>query len=501
MQGCVCCGAAADFVFGPLKKYVCSPACQRKLWNNLDDAEKTAWCTRLVVEATFPRQAEHAMRFHPGLSNASVHHNATGGKCIGDTVAVDGAYTQNPTPGEKTHKDQDRFSVNKSGSSIFAQQDGSVSSVLASAEFGSFYAAGVFDGHGVSAVISNGLGAKNLQDLFEQDAQGEWRILDEARLADTFIMWDTDFLAAAAAGMHSNARDIIHSGSTATLLLATRQELQIVHVGDSLAFVYVRSATKPATFLLAEHDPFQLEERQRIRQTGGLIGVHTAELVKRTILLSGDEIDVNFADRVATDLDTDERIDRLRRQSVRRLREQDEFVPEVVLRAWSPGRKGGLAMTRSFGDFTLKRDFLRDNQAGLAGQPTNRFTYEPNGTVSVVPSVFKLNLATMVDDGDDVYIVVASDGLWDYMYDARAQVQRLIDAIIDGPGAENAGEPRNISLEVRDELFKVVLNGWDDNRGLAKLERGSASRRRRRFHDDTTIMVTRFTNISKAQTQ
>lgn len=147
--------------------------------------------------------------------------------------------------------------------------------------------------------------------------------------------------------------------------------------------------------------------------------------------------------------------------------------------------KGRLQLTRSIGDVYLK--YHEFNGSKDKHRSSGRFIPAPYSPpyVSHVPDVHHLRL----DKGRDQFVILATDGLWDYLTD-----QDAVHIV--------ASELRNMSAHTEDQLkehaakklVEAALAVAARERGLTleELRALAPGRSRRSHHDDTTAVVMFF---------
>jgi len=135
--------------------------------------------------------------------------------------------------------------------------------------------------------------------------------------------------------------------------------------------------------------------------------------------------------------------------------------------------KGRLQPTRSFGDFYLK--YERFGEAAFV-QPPYSFPY-----ITAIPEVTAVERTPT-----DEVLVLASDGLWDYL--GGADVARIIEETLGCRSDEQSSE---IAKVLADALVDAVIGAAACEFGVDKalLKFMPAGPRRRRLVDDITVVV------------
>jgi serine/threonine protein phosphatase PrpC len=163
--------------------------------------------------------------------------------------------------------------------------------------------------------------------------------------------------------MHRVAPPKDDSGSTAAILLRCRQHLYLCNVGDSRVILCDEKGCVVAE--THDHKPQDRSEQKRITEAGGRITGGRKE--------TKEDKKQNKKEKTKT-------------------KEKQDDEARVM---------GELAMTRAFGDFTLKRAFVDDKGQHFSAT---------KGVVTVVPEILYQKLAKAAG-----FAVVACDGLWDVM--------------------------------------------------------------------------------------
>lgn len=139
--------------------------------------------------------------------------------------------------------------------------------------------------------------------------------------------------------------------------------------------------------------------------------------------------------------------------------------------------KGKLQPTRSFGDFYLKySEFMRSpSQHSSAGKYISP-PYTPP-YISATPEISVTRLRPGVDD----FLILATDGLWDFV--SSQEAVSIAGAVLRGEGGD--------SRKAAKALEKVMLERAAEKAGMdvTELEKLNVGRERRRRHDDTTIII------------
>ena len=139
--------------------------------------------------------------------------------------------------------------------------------------------------------------------------------------------------------------------------------------------------------------------------------------------------------------------------------------------------KGKLQPTRSFGDFYLKySEFMRSPQQHASAGKYISPPYTPP-YITATPEITVTKLRPGVDD----FLVIGTDGLWDFV--SSQEAVSIAGTVLRGEGGN--------SKKAAEALQRTVLERAAEKSGLdtAELERLPVGRDRRRRHDDTTIIV------------
>ena len=143
--------------------------------------------------------------------------------------------------------------------------------------------------------------------------------------------------------------------------------------------------------------------------------------------------------------------------------------------------KRRLQLTRSIGDAYLK--YPKFNAPANLHKSNGRHIPEPYTPpyVSHVPELHYINLC-----GDDHFLILATDGVWDFLTDKSA-VEIVASCIQDNNQSGAA------SVLVEKTLESAAVESGSTVDSLKEIPLGSA---RRRYHDDTTVVVLNLTNDS-----
>ena len=138
--------------------------------------------------------------------------------------------------------------------------------------------------------------------------------------------------------------------------------------------------------------------------------------------------------------------------------------------------KGRLQLTRALGDVYLK--YPEFNQPVLPHRSSGRFIPPPFTPpyVGSTPDVFHIDLSSK-----DKFLILASDGLWDYLTDQQA---------VDIVEANYKKNPTEVSQILINTALSVAAQ--ECGMSLDKLKTCPVGRERRGRHDDTTAVVLYF---------
>jgi len=144
--------------------------------------------------------------------------------------------------------------------------------------------------------------------------------------------------------------------------------------------------------------------------------------------------------------------------------------------------KGKLQPTRSFGDFYLKySEFMRSQNAHASA---GRYIHPPYAPpyITATPEV----TVTRLRPGIDEFLVLGTDGLWDFMTSQEA-IDLAGQVLRGSASGDDAGTPEQACVALR----KEVLSRAAARAGLQfdELEMLPQGRERRRRHDDVSIIV------------
>lgn len=260
------------------------------------------------------------------------------------------------------------FFLQGSGSGKYDCQD-TYGLYAKNAEDFSFYA--VFDGHGTSGKEASnsacdfmlGYVDKNYSKIMETDKDS----IIEGILQDMFIRADES--------LKTVGVDMDLSGTTCVCILAKDTSLYIASAGDSRAVLArISNGYRFAIELTQDHRPYVESERNRIIKSGGY---------------------------------------------VRRIHSNDQAIGPY--RIWADDDGPGLALTRSLGDFQVKKI----------------------GMIST-PQIQKINLKDA-----DQFVVIATDGLWEVMSSTE------VIAFIIRLGEERSQAARQLVVEARNIWYEL----------------------------------------------
>jgi serine/threonine protein phosphatase PrpC len=80
------------------------------------------------------------------------------------------------------------------------------------------------------------------------------------------------------------------------------------------------------------------------------------------------------------------------------------------MRVGSPESNISIAMTRSFGDFHLKKNVSQPLSSPNTTDINGQRNYDFNGILSVIPTIDRMFVPNV--NGMEIFIIIASDGFW-----------------------------------------------------------------------------------------
>jgi serine/threonine protein phosphatase PrpC len=256
-------------------------------------------------------------------------------------------------------------------------------------------------------------------------------IVSNERIDDIFHEWDRSLLNI----------DIGHSGATGNIVLVDEDSIKIAYVGDSRSLIYIpgkkdaiEKQNKEDNILVsADHKVTDLKERERVKRKGGTIAVNSNFLIANKDIM----LDEKQPEKVTLKKQYQDFIDEGDKKQV--ISSDGSFHAHIVLRVSIPSHETALAMSRSFGDLRLKRDLTAETN-------DPKYKYDGEGILSCKPTIGEIKIPN--EENMDIYIVVASDGFWDYVLDN----QEIITII----------QREKTLPKIRDALKKKVVNQHDD---------------------------------------
>lgn len=360
-------------------------------------------------------------RKHQIASTAEYHKLST--KIIGDVASFQVDAIKLPKA-----KDEDRYVIKTH--SIDIQSSLGQFTFAKTEKFVDLFSAAIYDGHG-GREVSEFLNRQSLNSFFTKTSldvesstnhlkQSQRFIVDNETIDKIFKKWDRNI----------KNKGIGRAGSTATLLLVDNYKIKIAYVGDSRALIFYMETNK--TILTNDHKITNISERRRVKNKGGVVLFNSKLRIRHDLL----EVNEKFPNIITNNKEFQKTIEFFQNKS--RFDSNGEFSPKYVFRVTAPNAPQSLAMTRSLGDIALKTNLNTE--------------YDEDGIVSTKPDFIEMDIPNKKNQ--NIFIVMASDGFWDYVKTNR----EVVDII---------KENQNSVDDIRMALKQLVV----------------------RQHDDTTIMV------------